>query len=90
MKKPVFTTVLATLAIGAMATMGTAQSIKPPTNFSGQWWTHPSGCQYSRAGRPGETMWFLVINTAKKGCPSYIAGKTWGDVYKAEGPKVGS
>lgn len=60
---------------------------KPPANYQGQWWTHPLGCEYSRAGRPGETMWFLIINTAKKGCPTYIAGKTWGGVYNAEGSK---
>ncbi|WP_299546029.1 hypothetical protein [uncultured Tateyamaria sp.] len=49
---------------------------------------HPLGCQYSRAGRPGETMWFLIVNTRKKGCPAYIAGKTWGGIYRAEGSKM--
>ena len=64
-----------------------AATAKPPVHFQGQWWTHPLGCEYSRAGRPGETMWFLIVNTAKKGCPSYIAGKTWGKIYRAEGSK---
>lgn len=65
-----------------------ASASKPPANFQGQWWTHPNGCQYSRAGRPGEVVWFLVVNTARKGCPTYIASKTWGGVYKDEGPKI--
>ncbi|MEP1586969.1 MAG: hypothetical protein ABJR46_14725 [Tateyamaria sp.] len=64
-----------------------AATAKPPVSFKGQWWTHPLGCEYSRAGRPGETMWFLIVNTAKKGCPSYIAGTTWGGIYRAEGSK---
>lgn len=61
---------------------------KPPASFQGQWWTHPLGCEYSRAGRPGETMWFLIINTAKKGCPTYISGTTWGGIYREEGSKI--
>ena len=69
-------------ALPAMANVA-----KPPANFEGQWWTNPAGCEYSRAGRPGETVWFLIINTAKRGCPNYIATRTWGDVYQAVGPK---
>ncbi|MEO1138792.1 MAG: hypothetical protein AAFW87_04975 [Pseudomonadota bacterium] len=54
----------------------------PPAGHQGQWWTHPRGCEYSRAGRPGETVWYLIINTAKRGCPSYIVGhSSYGDVY---------
>ncbi len=78
-------------AIGAalLAPVAAAASVaKPPVNFQGQWWTNPAGCEYSRAGRPGETVWFLIINTAKPGCPTYIATKTWGGVYKAQGPKM--
>lgn len=70
-------------ALSAMANVA-----KPPVNFAGQWWTNPEGCEYSRAGRPGETMWFLIINTARPGCPSYIATKTWGNVYNVVGPKT--
>ncbi|WP_299613867.1 hypothetical protein [uncultured Tateyamaria sp.] len=69
------------------ATASTAV-VKPSASYQGQWWTHPLGCEYSRAGRPGETMWFLIVNTRKKGCPAYIAGKTWGGVYRAEGSKM--
>ena len=72
----------------APAAPAVAAVAKPPVSYQGQWWTHPLGCEYSRAGRPGETMWFLIINTAKPGCPTYIATKTWGGVYRAEGPKM--
>lgn len=41
----------------------------PALNHQGQWWTHPKGCEYSRAGRGGETVWYLIINTARPGCP---------------------
>lgn len=62
-----------------LAQTGTAT---PPAGFEGQWWTHPKGCEYSRAGRPGETVWYLIINTARPGCPSYIVGHSpYRDVY---------
>ncbi|WP_299691345.1 hypothetical protein [uncultured Tateyamaria sp.] len=82
---------LKSLALGAAFVMPVAAAASvatPPASFQGQWWTHPAGCEYSRAGRPGETVWFLIVNTAKPGCPTYIATKTWGDVYKAQGPKM--
>ena len=72
----------------APAAPAVAAAAKPPASFQGQWWTHPLGCEYSRAGRPGESVWFLIINTAKPGCPTYIATKTWGGVYNAQGPKM--
>ncbi|WP_299373524.1 hypothetical protein [uncultured Tateyamaria sp.] len=71
-----------------LAAPASAAVVKPPVSYQGQWWVHPLGCEYSRAGRPGETMWFLIINTRKKGCPSYIAGTTWGGIYRAEGSKM--
>ena len=74
-------------ALAAQTSAATAV-VKPPASHQGQWWTHPLGCEYSRAGRPGETMWFLIVNTRKKGCPSYIAGTTWGGIYRAEGSKM--
>lgn len=46
-------------------------NVMPAAGFSGQRWVHPNGCQYSRAGRPGETVWYLVA-TGKKGCSAYI------------------
>ena len=66
-----------------------AQVAKPPMSYQGQWWTNPTGCTYSRAGRPGETMWFLIVNTAKPGCPTYITGNTWGNVYAPNAPRIG-
>ncbi len=82
-----------TAVAAAMITFGDvtpadASVAKPPANFQGQWWTHPSGCEYSRAGRPGETIWFLIVNTAKPGCPTYIATRTWGNIYEAEAPRI--
>ncbi len=74
-------------ALSLPAVAASASVAKPPLNHQGQWWTHPLGCEYSRAGRPGEIVWFLIVNTAKPGCPTYIATKTWGGIYKAEGPK---
>lgn len=56
-------------------------SVTPPASHQGQWWTHPSGCEYSRTGRPGETVWYLIINTARPGCPAYISVTGRGDVY---------
>jgi hypothetical protein len=81
-------TVAAIFAFG-VATASNASVAKPPATYQGQWWTNALGCEYSRAGRPGETMWFLIVNTAKKGCPTYITGKSWGGVYKENGPKIG-
>jgi hypothetical protein len=82
---------LATLASGAQADLsqrlGRAtelrpdNSVMPPDGYRGQWWTHPIGCEYSRAGRPGETVWFLIINTARPGCPAYIVQHGFDDVY---------
>lgn len=88
MKHRVLKACAVALAVFPLAGPVLASSAKPPVNFQGQWWTHPIGCQYSRAGRPGEVMWFLIVNTAKAGCPTYISGKTWGGVYKDQGPKI--
>lgn len=53
----------------------------PTEGYSSQWWSHPIGCEYSRAGRPGETVWYLIINTARPGCPTYIVQHGFSDVY---------
>ncbi|MDU8926064.1 hypothetical protein RXV86_01565 [Alisedimentitalea sp. MJ-SS2] len=57
-------TVLALVAATILPTQGSTAGLKsptvmPPANFQGQWWTNPVGCSYSRAGRPGEIVWFL-------------------------------
>ncbi|SFO00991.1 hypothetical protein SAMN04487859_11331 [Roseovarius lutimaris] len=56
-------------------------SVMPAEGYSSQWWTHPIGCEYSRAGRPGEIVWYLIINTARPGCPTYIVQRGFSDVY---------
>jgi len=63
------------------AIKGGNSAAMPPQGHPGQWWTHPSGCQYSRAGRPGEVVWYLIINTARPECPTYIATRGGADVY---------
>ena len=56
-------------------------TVMPPDGYSAQWWTHPKGCEYSRAGRPGEIVWFLIINTVKPGCPTHIVQRGFSDAY---------
>jgi len=63
------------------AIYGGTSRITPPVGHPGQWWTHPAGCQYTRAGRPGEVVWYLIINTSRPECPSYIAMRGGRDVY---------
>ncbi|WP_294620398.1 hypothetical protein [uncultured Roseovarius sp.] len=53
----------------------------PPANHQGQWWTHPLGCEYSRAGLPGESVWYIIVNTDRKGCPRQIVVKSLSGVY---------
>lgn len=60
---------------------GSTGDISPSPTHRGQWWTHPAGCEYSRTGRPGETVWYLIINTARPGCPAYIAVNGFKDIY---------
>lgn len=63
------------------AIKGGTSKVMPPATHAGQWWTHPSGCEYSRTGRPGEVVWYLIINTARPECPTYIAIRGGRDVY---------
>ncbi|MCV3270368.1 hypothetical protein [Roseobacter sinensis] len=51
----------------------------PPANYRGQWWTTPDNCQYSRAGRPGETVWYLIVNTAHEGCERRLIQRAYSD-----------
>ena len=51
----------------------------PPSSYKGQWWTSPDNCQYSRAGRPGETVWYLIVNTAHMKCPSRLIQRAFSD-----------
>ncbi|MEM9128398.1 MAG: hypothetical protein AAGA97_01595 [Pseudomonadota bacterium] len=55
---------------------------EPPKGYKGQWWTNAQGCEYSRAGRPGETVWYIIVNTARSGCPRYIVSHSpYNDIY---------
>ncbi|WP_298976623.1 hypothetical protein [uncultured Roseobacter sp.] len=51
----------------------------PPNNYRGQWWTSPDNCQYSRAGRPGETVWYLIVNTAHSKCAARLIQRAYSD-----------
>ncbi|TMV12568.1 hypothetical protein [Arenibacterium halophilum] len=53
----------------------------PPPGYKGQWWTAPNRCEYSRAGRPGETVWYLIINTAHRKCDAYLVQRGFKDAY---------
>ncbi|MEX0280520.1 MAG: hypothetical protein AB3N13_04930 [Arenibacterium sp.] len=53
----------------------------PPPGYTGQWWIAPNNCEYSRSGRPGETVWFLIINSAHKNCERYIVERGFRDAY---------
>ncbi|WP_397542807.1 hypothetical protein [Roseovarius salis] len=53
---------------------------RPPEGYSGQWYTTPGGCSYSRARAPGyRVTWHLIINPhhigqppAKASCPPML------------------
>ncbi|WP_109468514.1 hypothetical protein [Albibacillus kandeliae] len=58
-----------------------SSDLLPPPGYKGQWWTAPNRCEYSRAGRPGETVWYLIINTAHRKCDAYLVEKGFSDAY---------
>ena len=58
-----------------------SSAMLPPASYKGQWWVSPDNCEYSRSGRPGETVWFLIINTAHKACARYIVQRGFKDAY---------
>ena len=52
----------------------------PPPGYDSQWWIHPNGCEYSKAGRPGEIVWYLIINSVgTKRCVRYVVEMSYGD-----------
>jgi len=55
----------------------------PPAGYQGQWWMHPAGCRYSRAGRPGEVVWFLTSIPQGASCPEFIMQRPIDDSYRA-------
>lgn len=56
-------------------------SAMPPSNSAQRTWTSPQGCRYSRAGRPGEVVWFIITNTRRPGCPTYIVQRSIDGIY---------
>jgi hypothetical protein len=96
MKTLLTTTVAAAFTMAALTTSANAefelfakkgfgagaasQQHMPPAGYSSQWWVHPSGCEYSKAGRPGEVVWYVIINTiGRKKCPGMIVQKAFSD-----------
>ena len=87
------TLLVATLAIAAipasagrlnLGTLGKSGAMHhlPPAGYSNQWWVHPSGCEYSRAGRPGEIVWYVIINSiGRKKCPRLIVQQAMDNAY---------
>lgn len=72
------------LAIGA-AKMVSAQETRLSQGngmANGQWYTNESGCQYSRTGRPGETVWFLTAIPRGAVCPEFIIEKSIDGSYR--------
>lgn len=53
----------------------------PADDYQGRHWRSDNNCDYSRAGRDGETVWYLISNTAHKGCASYIVQKAHDDFW---------
>ena len=90
MKKTLFAAALALIAFSGTAVAENAKGasqivrdnkIMPSDGYGAQWWTHPKGCDYSRAGRPGEIVWYLIINTVRPGCPKLIVQRGFSDAY---------
>ena len=60
---------------------GTNADLLPPPGYTSQWWVAQNNCEYSRSGRPGETVWFLIINSAHSKCVRYIVERGFRDAY---------
>ncbi len=75
--------VLPSGAVASQSAKGTlveySSPLLPPSQFNGQWWTSPDNCRYSRAGRPGETVWYLIVNNAHTKCPSRLIQRAYSD-----------
>ena len=55
----------------AIAQNGKGSQMRPPATFTGQWYTAPNGCSYSRAQAPGyPPSWHLIRNPHHIGKPS--------------------
>lgn len=60
---------------------GTNADLLPPKGYTSQWWVAPNNCEYSRSGRPGEVVWFLIINNAHSKCDRYLVQRGFKDAY---------
>lgn len=50
-----------------------AANMLPPRGYNQRRWVAYNGCDYSRAGRPGETIWYVISNTrGRKKCEPVI------------------
>ncbi len=47
----------------------------PSMAYRGQHFTNALGCDYSRAGAPGQVVWHLIVQTRRNGCPNRIVQK---------------
>ncbi|MGJ8547046.1 MAG: hypothetical protein ACSHWZ_16490 [Sulfitobacter sp.] len=56
-----------------------SDGMTPPPGYQGQWFTSADRCDYSRAGRPGEEVWYLIINTAHRKCRTRIVVRAFAD-----------
>lgn len=64
---------LATAGLSSTAAIaqGKGSKLRPPATFTGQWYTAPNGCSYSRAQAPGyPPSWHLIRNPHHIGKPS--------------------
>ena len=64
----------AVIVLGVSATVAQAGGIAaPPVHHTTQWWTSSAGCEYSRSGRPGGAVTWIVTKVPRGAvCPQYI------------------
>jgi hypothetical protein len=68
---------IAALVLASLAFAPVAQAQQQP-NYGGYTTAIKGG---TSTGRPGEVVWYLIINTARPECPTYIAIRGGRDVY---------
>ncbi len=62
--------VQSTVIISTQGAGGTGGAM-PPAGYTGQWFTTPDGCSYSRTQAPGyPVQWMLVVNPKHIGQPN--------------------
>lgn len=49
----------------------------PAAGYFSNRWRHPNGCEYSRAGRAGERVWYVVLSSMNgRDCVRYFIEKS--------------